>query len=372
MAATTNRQMVLTRHVKGSPPDDVFSLVGISMAEPGPGQILIRNHLASVEPGIAGAITGEDVYAVPAYAVGDIIRSCTVGTVIKSRSPVFAEGDLVHAWGGWQDYAVLDATPDLAAQLCPYKIDTSRVPLETWMGPLGLSAFIAYIGIKLVANPRPGETAVISAAAGAVGGMAGQYARIAGARAVGIAGGQDKCHYVQEELKFDATLDYRKKNLGEQLDRHCPDGIDIYFENVGGAVLDAVWPRLNTFSRVPICGQIAQYQMSERPAGPNLFDAVIKRMTLTGIVVVDQPHSPYFEQFREDTLQWLEQGKIHLRLDIVDGLENAVQAWKGLLAGKNMGKRLLRISAPKNKSTCSSSDIVGREGVQRSASAEAH
>ena len=214
------------------------------------------------------------------------------------------------------------------------------------MGPLGMSAFTAYVGINIVAKPQPGETAVISAAAGAVGGMAGQYARIAGAKAVGIAGGEEKCRYVKEELKFDDALDYKKDDLGGQLDCHCPNGIDIYFENVGGAVLDAVWPRLNNYSRVPICGQVAQYQMSERPSGPNLFHAITKRITLTGIVVFDQPYSPYFKQFRGDTLQWLEQGKINLRLDIVDGLENAVQAWKGLLAGKNMGKRLLRISKP--------------------------
>lgn len=345
MTGAVNRRVVLARHAKGDLAPGIFRIEDVPVDEPGPGQILVRNHFASLEPGLAGAITGE-AYLIAPMQIGAPVRATTVGTVVQSRSPLFAAGDAVQIQGSWQDYAVVDADPPVVAQLRPCKLDLQVAAAEQWLAMLGLSAFTAYLGIERIARTQPGETVVISAAAGGVGGMAGQYARLAGARVIGIAGGREKCAYVTDTLRFDAAIDYKSEPLPERLDRLCPDGIDVYFENVGGAVLDAVWPRLANFARVPLCGQVSQYGMAERPAGPNLFEATIKRLQLTGFMSLDARHADDFAAFQARTSAAIQAGEIDLRIDIADGLDNAESAWLGLLGGDNIGKRLLRISEP--------------------------
>ena len=345
MNTLTNRKMTLARHAKGDLQANIFKLVEEAAPEPATGQILVRNHLVSLEPGLAGAITGED-YLIPPLAIGADIPAFTVATVIASRSPRFREGDMVHLHGGWKEHAVYDAEPAIPEQMRPFKIDPDRAAPETWLAMLGLSGFTAYLGINVIAKPQKSETVVVSAAAGAVGGMAGQFARLAGARTIGIAGGPTKCSYLVERLKFDEAIDYRAGALAKSLDRTCSNGIDVYFENVGGEVLEAVWPRLNTFARVPLCGQVSQYSQSDRPAGPNLFEATIKRVQLTGFMGLDPHHSEHFATFQRETLSAIERGQLDLNIDVVDGIENAAAAWLDLFTGGNMGKRLLRISTP--------------------------
>lgn len=335
--------MTLARHAKGDIGADIFRLVEEPVPEPGPNQMLVKNALASLEPGLAGAVTGED-YLIPPLPIGADIPAFTVGTVISSRADAFREGDLVHIHGGWREYAVVDAEPQVPAQMRPFKLDLGRAPLESWLAMLGLSGFTAFIGMNLIAKAGPGDTVVVSAAAGAVGGMAGQMARLSGSRVIGIAGGPDKCHYVLKQLNFDDVIDYKGDNVPAALDRSCPDGIDVYFENVGGEVLNAVWPRLNTFARVPLCGQVSQYGQAERAAGPNLFEATIKRILLEGFMGLDPQHAEHFTSFQQETLSYIERQKMTLNIDIVEGLENAGSAWMGLFSGENMGKRLLRIS----------------------------
>ena len=345
MSKYTNQKMTLARHAKGDLEANIFKLVEEAAPEPAPGQILVRNFLASLEPGLAGAITGED-YLIPPLPVGADIPAFTVGTVIQSRSPAFREGDAVHIHGGWREYAAVDAEPNVPAQMRPFKLDLTRARHETWLAILGLSGFTAYIGMNVIAKPGANETVVVSAAAGAVGGIAGQYAKLSDARVIGIAGGPVKCAYVSDKLNFDEAIDYKAGMLASALDRVCRDGIDVYFENVGGEVLDAVWPRLNTYARIPLCGQVSQYSQSEKPVGPNLFEATIKRLKLIGFMGLDPHYAEYFPEFQRETLSAIEREVLDLNIDIVDGLENAGAAWMDLFSGKNMGKRLLRIGSP--------------------------
>ncbi|SCW94253.1 hypothetical protein SAMN02927924_04461 [Sphingobium faniae] len=343
MSLNINRRIVLSRHSKGNIGADIFCIKEEEIPSPKDNELLVRNHLVSMEPGLAGAITGDD-YLVPSLQIGDGITGFTIGTVVKSRSPKFQEGSLVHVRGGWQDFAVVSAEPDVPEQMRPFAIDLERVPAAIWISLLSLSAFTAYIGMHVVAKAARGDVVVVSAAAGAVGSVAGQVALANGARVIGIAGGPRKCAYLLNELKFDAAIDYQAPDFVEQLDAACPNGIDVYFENVGGQVLEAVWPRMNTFGRMPLCGQIAQYGAPARPRGPNLFEATIKRLTLTGIMGLDAIHGPYFAQFQKEILAAYERGQMKQRVDIVDGLENGPKAWLGLFSGGNIGKRLLKIS----------------------------
>jgi len=278
-----NRKMTLARHAKGDLEPNIFKLVEEPVGKLNEGQILVRNAFASLEPGLAGAITGDE-YLIKALEVGSDIPAFTVGTVVDSRSTLFKEGDAVHLHGGWKQYAVVDAEPPTPAQMHPFKLDLKQAPFETWLAMLGLSGFTAYIGMNLIAKPRQGETVVVSAAAGAVGGMAGQFAKLAGAQVVGVAGGKDKCDYVRNSLGFDDVVDYKTHSLESDFDQACPKGIDVYFENVGGEVLKAVWPRLNTYARVPLCGQVSQYSQSERAAGPNTLLMVWKMLAAHGWV----------------------------------------------------------------------------------------
>jgi NADPH-dependent curcumin reductase len=264
----------------------------------------------------------------------------TVSRVVASRHAQYRPGELVLGNGGWQDYALSDGN-----DLTPLA-ETAQPSLA--LGGLGMPGFTAHVGLLDIGQPRPGDTVVVAAATGAVGAVVGQIARLKGARVVGIAGGPEKCRYAVEELGFDACLDHRAPALGERLAAACPDGIDVYFENVGGAVFDAVLPLLNLGARVPVCGVIAHYNERQAPAGPDrrpqLMATVLqKRIRMQGFVILDH-YGERFEVFRRDMQAWLDAGQVKLREDRIEGLENAPAAFIGLLEGRNFGKLVVRVA----------------------------
>ena len=263
-----------------------------------------------------------------------------VSEVVESKSPHLHPGDTVLAYTGWQEYA---AVPAKAVR----KLDSNAAPVSTALGVLGMPGMTAYTGLLNIGQPKAGETVVVAAAAGAVGSVVGQIAKIKGCRAVGIAGRPEKCAYVRGELGFDACIDHNSSGFRRELKSACPDGIDVYFENVGGAVLEAVVPLLNPFARVPVCGLIAHYNASAPPEGPNqvplLMAAILtRRLTFRGFIVTD--YSSQAADFQRDMSGWIREGRVKYREDIVDGLENAVSAFQGLLKGRNFGKLLVRVN----------------------------
>ena len=340
MANRTNRKIVLASRPEGMPQPSNFRLEESLAPEPRDGELLLRTLWLSLDPYMRGRMSAARSYAKP-VEVGEPMVGGTVNEVVESRHPEFKPGDVVLGYAGWQDYAVSNGA-DLR------KLDPGRAPISTALGVLGMPGMTAYTGLLTIGQPKPGETVVVAAAMGPVGSLVGQIAKIKGCRAVGIAGGKDKCRYLVDELGFDAAVDHRSKNFPDELRQACPKGIDVYFENVGGAVWDAVFPLLNDFARIPVCGLIAQYNMTELPAGPDrmpqLFRQVLtKRLTIRGFIVRD--FAAQAEAFGRDVSTWLQQGKIKYKEDVVEGLENAPQAFLGLLQGKNFGKLLVRVNA---------------------------
>jgi len=258
-----------------------------------------------------------------------------VSRVVLSRDSRFVPGDIVVAPGGWQDYAALPA-----ASL--RKLDPALAPVSTALGVLGMPGMTAYVGLLDIARPRASDTVVVSAASGAVGSVVGQIARLKGCRVVGVAGGAAKCRYVVDELSFDACVDHRAAGLGDALALACPNGIDVYFENVDGIVQQAVWPLLNDFARVPVCGLIAQYNDAEPRPGPSLASVLTKRLTVRGFIVSD--YGDRWDEFFRDMSAWVSEGRIKYREDVVEGLEHAPEAFIGLLQGRNFGKLLVRVA----------------------------
>jgi NADPH-dependent curcumin reductase len=339
MPARTNRKIVLASRPEGAPQLSNFRLEEGPAREPRDGEVLLRTLWLSLDPYMRGRMSAARSYAQP-VEIGEPMVGGTVNEVAESRHPDFKVGEVVLGYAGWQDYAVSNG-----AGL--RKLDPERAPLSTALGVLGMPGMTAYTGLLTIGNPKPGETVAVAAATGPVGATVGQIAKVKDCRAVGIAGGREKCRYLIDELGFDAAVDHRSKNFPEDLKAACPDGIDVYFENVGGAVWDAVFPLLNDFARVPVCGLISQYNMTELPGGPDrtpqLFRQVLtKRLTIRGFIVWD--FASQAEAFERDVSTWLKQGKIKYKEDIVDGLENAPQAFLGLLQGKNFGKLLVRVS----------------------------
>ena len=258
----------------------------------------------------------------------------TVGEVVASRNPSFAVGDIAVGYGGWQDYAVASGSG-------LRKLNPAAAPVSTALGVLGMPGMTAYAGLLEIGRPKAGETVAVAAASGAVGSVIGQIAKIKGCRAVGIAGGPDKCRFVVEELGFDACVDHRAGDFVGQLEAACPAGIDVYFENVGGAIQQAVWPLLNDFARVPVCGLISQYIATTPMPGPDMFSVLRKRLTLRGFIVWD--FAARQADFLRDMGEWVGGGRVKYREDVVEGLENAPAAFLGLLQGKNFGKLLVKV-----------------------------
>jgi NADPH-dependent curcumin reductase CurA len=339
MPSGKNRRIVLASRPKGEPEDSNFRMEEGAIPSSGEGEVLLRTLFLSLDPYMRGRMNAGPSYA-PPVEVGQVMEGATVSEVVESKAAHFRPGDRVLAYPGWQEYAV---SPAKGLR----KLDPSAAPVSTALGVLGMPGLTAYTGLLNIGQPKAGETVVVAAAAGAVGSIVGQIAKIKGCRAVGIAGGAEKCAYVRGELGFDACVDHRSPDLRHELKSACPDGIDIYFENVGGAVLEAVIPLLNLFARMPVCGLIAHYNASAPPEGPNqvpmLMAAILtRRLTLRGFIVTD--YSSQAADFQRDMSAWIREGRIKYREDIVDGLENAVSAFQGLLHGRNFGKLLVRVS----------------------------
>ena len=309
------------------------------MPQPGPGQMLLKTKWLSLDPYMRGRMSDAPSYAKP-VGIDEVMEAGTVSEVVASNSDKFAKGDIVLSRAGWQTHALSDGSG-------LRKLDPKLAPASTALGVLGMPGMTAYTGLLEIGKPQAGETVVVSAASGAVGAVVGQIARIKGARAVGIAGGAEKCKYVKDELGFDECVDHRDPALADKLKAACPKGIDVYFENVSGAVWDAVFPLLNPFARIPVCGLIAQYSATESPdmkyKTSQIFRAVLtKRLTIRGFIVMD--FWGRFDDFIRDVPQWIKDGRIKYREDIAEGLENAPAAFMGMLKGKNFGKQLVRIA----------------------------
>jgi NADPH-dependent curcumin reductase CurA len=334
MATNVNRQILLKSRPEGMPSLANFELAQAPVPEPGEGDVLIRHRYLSLDPYMRGRMSAAKSYAKPAE-VGQPMVGGTVGEIVTSRNPKFAAGDIVLGAGGWQDYALSNG-----AGL--RKLDPSVAPISTALGVLGMPGMTAYAGLLEIGQPKPGETVVVAAASGAVGSVVGQIARIKGCRAVGIAGGAQKCRFVTDELGFDDCLDHHASDLAGQLAAACPKGIDVYFENVGGAVQQAVWPLLNDFARIPVCGLIAQYNMTTPFPGPDMFSVLRKRLMVRGFIVTD--FAARQGDFLREASAWLRSGQLKYREDVTEGLENAPATFLGMLQGKNFGKTLVKVA----------------------------
>ena len=339
MATESNLRILLAARPERRPKPTDFRFERIAVPEPDEGQVLLKILYLSLDPYMRGRMNAAKSYAKP-VEVGQVMEGGTVARVEKSRHPDFAEGDIVLSHSGWQSFALSDSA-DLR------KLDSNAAPISTALDVLGMPGFTAYAGLLTIGRPKPGETVVVAAASGAVGSAVGQIARIKGARAVGIAGGPDKCRFVRDELGFDAVVDHRAPDFAEQLKAACPDGIDVYFENVGGPVWDAVFPLLNDFARVPVCGLIAQYNDIAQ-AGFDRLPVVMREVLSRSLTIRGFIQREFADQrpaFYADMAGWIASGRVRYREDIVDGLENAPEAFIGLLEGRNFGKLVIRVAS---------------------------
>ena len=339
MPTLLNRQVLLNTRPVGSPADTDFRMVETPAPAPAAGELLIRTIYLSLDPYMRGRMNAGPSYA-PPVELGEVMTAGTVGQVVASKHDRFAEGDIVLSGHGWQEYAVSDGHG-------VRRVDPDVAPISTALGVLGMPGMTAYVGLLEVGELKTGDTVVVSAASGAVGAVVGQIARIKGHRVVGVAGPQKKCDYVTGELGFDRCVSHRSDTLADDLTAACPNGVDLYFENVGGKVFEAVVPLLNTFARVPVCGRIASYNLTSLPEGPDrvpqLMGLVLtRRLKIRGFIVWDHAHLQ--TDFVRDVGGWIRSGELKYREDVVEGIENAVRAFQGLLRGENFGKLLVRVS----------------------------
>ena len=335
----TNRQILLDNRPKAEATVDNFKLVSTDTPALKEGQVLVRHHFLSLDPYMRGRMNDSKSYAA-SQPLGEVMIGGTVGEVAESKNPKYAVGDQVVGMGGWQEYSVVDAEQPGALR----KVDTTHVPLSHYLGAVGMPGVTAWYGLMRIIDPKPGETVVVSAASGAVGGVVGQLAKARGARAVGLAGGPDKCAHVVEELGFDACIDYRVhpdlKSLSAALKAACPSGIDGCFENVGGLILDAVMLRSNAHARVAMCGMIAGYNGEPIPMrNPQLI--LVNRMKVEGFIVSE--HMAQWPEAMRELAERVEAGTLRWRESVAEGLASAPEAFFGLLKGRNFGKQLVRL-----------------------------
>ena len=341
MATESNRRITLAARPQGLPEPKHFGLETQPVPEPADGQVLLKTLYLSIDPYMRNLMDPIGPGYAPPVEIGAPMVGGTVSRVVTSRNPQFREGDLVLANAGWQDYALSDGSDLLA-------LGGAAQPSQS-LGGLGMPGFTAYVGLLDIGQPKPGETVVVAAATGAVGAIVGQIAKLKGARVVGIASGADKCRHAVEELGFDACLDRRETGLAERLAAACSQGIDVYFENVGGEVFDAVLPLLNLHARVPVCGFIAHYNDEDNgQSGPDRLPRLTatllqKRVRMQGFIILDH-YGERFDTFRREMAAWIAQGQVRLREDIVDGLENAPEALRRVLQGQNFGKTIVRVA----------------------------
>jgi NADPH-dependent curcumin reductase CurA len=329
-----NRQIRLKSRPTGEPTSANFEAVDAPLPQAGAGDVVRRTIYLSLDPYMRGRMSDAPSYAA-SVKVGDVMVGHTVSQVVESHNPDFNTGDFVTGYDGWQAFGVSNGK-ELR------KLDPKAVPISTAIGVLGMPGMTAFVGLMDIGQPKPGETVVVSAASGAVGAVVGQLAKIKGCRAVGIAGSADKCRYVVDELGFDACVNYKTDDLVPALKAACPNGVDVYFENVGGAVFAAILRLINKGARIPLCGIISEYNATGNPSGPNLRSLLVQRATIKGFIVSDHPdRAPAFAQ---EVAPLVMTGRIKFREDIVDGLDNAPGAFIGLLAGKNFGKLMVRVS----------------------------
>jgi NADPH-dependent curcumin reductase CurA len=335
MSTFENRQFKLAARPVGMVKRSDFEFVTTPAGEPGPGEVLVRTNYLSLDPAMRGWMNAGRSYIAP-VGIGDVMRAGGIGRVAVSNDPSLAVGDTVVGITGVQDYAVAKAKDMI-------KVDPRLAPLPRFLGALGMPGLTAYFGLLDIGQPKEGETVVASAAAGAVGAVVGQIAKIKGCRAVGIAGGPDKCRYIKEELGFDAAIDYKKEDVRAALAQHCPKGIDVYFDNVGGDILDAALSLLANRARVIICGAISQYNNPESIQGPrNYLSLLVNHARMEGFVVFH--YAARYAEGMQALAGWVLSGKLKAREDIVDGLETFPDTLQKLFRGENFGKLVLKVA----------------------------
>ena len=330
----SNRQWRLKRRPDGDIKPGDLELAETPKPIPTAGEVLIRNVYLSLDPTNRIWMSDMDQY-MPPVEVGDVMRGGTLGVVEQSNNPAFKPGDVVMpGLGGWQDYVVAPFAQ---------KIEKGPLPLTAYMSVLGMTGATAYFGLLDIGKPKPGETVVVSAAAGAVGSIVGQIAKLKGARVIGIAGGKAKCDWLTGELGFDAAIDYKSEDVGAALDRLCPNGIDVNFENVGGDIMDAVVSRMNNFGRMPLCGMISTYNDNDRPSGPTDFARVLMhRLTIRGFIITD--FLPRAGEAMAELIPWVVSGQLKWKVHVDQGLEGAMESLQRLFTGDHDGKLLIQVS----------------------------
>jgi len=336
-----NRRIVLKSRPVGAPDADNFRLQETPIPVPATGELLLRTVYLSLDPYMRMRMSDAPSYAAPT-AIGEVMVGGTVSRVELSNHPDYRPGELVAAYSGWQDYAISDGSGLI-------KLGAEFSHPSYALGVLGMPGFTAYMGLLEIGQPKEGETVVVAAATGAVGSTVGQIAKLKGCRVVGIAGGVEKCRYAVDRLGFDACVDHRGAEFPQQLATACREGIDVYYENVGGHVFEAVMPLLNVTARVPVCGLIAHYNATDLPQGANrlplLMSTILsRRIKMQGFIIFED-FGQRFDEFLQNMLPWVTEGKVIAKEDIIDGLENAPKAFIGLLEGKNFGKLLIRVAS---------------------------
>jgi len=339
MSQEKNRQIVLGARPEGAPKESDFRLVETQTPEPGDGEMVTRTIYISLDPYMRGRMNAAKSYAA-SIEIGEVMTGGSVAQVVTSKNSKFAEGDIVFGYFGWQDYALTNGKG-------VRKLDPQQAPISTSLGVLGMPGMTAYTGLSNIGQPKAGETLVVAAASGAVGSAVGQIAKIRGCRVIGIAGSIEKCTFVTNTFGFDACINHRQPDLAKKLAVACPDGVDIYWENVGGKVSEAVLPLFNISARVPVCGLITQYNANALPEGPNKVPVLMRsvlsnRLRVQGFIVWD--FAAQEQEFQETMSGWVREGRVKYREDFVDGLENAPKALIGLLDGKNFGKLVVRVA----------------------------
>ena len=332
MATDVNREVRLAARPSGFPKDSDFEVAETPIPEPADGEVLVRNVYMSVDPYMRGRMIDRKSYSAP-FEIGEAMQGGAVGQVVESRSDALSVGDWVNSMRGWREYYTADGGSLM-------KLAPELGPVSKALGVLGLTGWTAYVGLLDLGQPKEGETVFVSAAAGAVGSIVGQLAKLKGCRAIGSAGSTEKVEWAKE-IGFDEAFNYKEESPAEALDRLCPDGIDVYFENVGGDHLEAALPRMRTFGRVVLCGLISQYNDTKLRPGPSLIPALANRLTIRGFIISD--HFDRLPDFLRDMSGWLREGKIRDEETFVEGIENAPAAFMGLLRGENRGKMIVKI-----------------------------
>jgi len=326
-----NTQVLFKSRPEGMPAEDNFEIVQSPMPQ---GDVVRRTIFLSVDPYMRGRMSEQKSYAEGAKLGAPMVGQ-TVSRVLESKNPKFGRGDFVVTFDGWQEYGASDGK-DLR------KVDPAIAPISWYLGVLGMTGLTAYVGLLDIGKPKDGETVVVSAAAGAVGSVAGQIAKIKGCRAVGIAGSDEKCRYVLDELHFDECVNHKRDDFQDALKRATPNGVDIYVDNVGGKILESVLKRINVHARIPIIGLISQYNDEKLPPGPNPVVLLVQRALMQGMIGTD--HVARTPEFLRDMAVWIREGRIKYREDVVHGLKNAPRAFLGLFKGENIGKRVVQVA----------------------------